>query len=166
MGALVTWLLYSIHILIGNVVHLLFWGVALIALMAGLAAFLATFAAVGVTVAATVHAAGRLGKNRSPRAEGALAAVSALAAAAAFRILMLWVSDLFPDAAATMLQNVFGATGRIGHGPFPMTMPYADSTLRMPASWQNPSSITFTPAESTSVSSVRLPTPIIMARSG
>jgi len=113
VGALVTWLLYSIHILIGNVVHLLFWGVALIALMAGLAAFLATFAAVGVTVAATVHAAGRLGKNRSPRAEGALAAVSALAAAAAFRILMLWVSDLFPDVAAKMLQNVFG-TGAVG----------------------------------------------------
>lgn len=31
-----------------------------------------------------------------------------------------------------MLQNVFGTTGRIGHGPFPMTMPYADSTLRVP----------------------------------
>jgi peptide/nickel transport system substrate-binding protein len=31
-----------------------------------------------------------------------------------------------------MLQNVFGTTGRIGHGPFPMTMPFADSTLRIP----------------------------------
>jgi peptide/nickel transport system substrate-binding protein len=31
-----------------------------------------------------------------------------------------------------MLQNVFGTTGRIGHGPFPMTMPFADSTLRVP----------------------------------
>jgi peptide/nickel transport system substrate-binding protein len=30
-----------------------------------------------------------------------------------------------------MLQNVFGTTGRIGHGPFPMTMPFADSTLRI-----------------------------------
>src|SRR5436853_400818 len=42
-----------------------------------------------------------------------MAAFSALAAAAAFRILMLWVSDLFPDAAAKMLQNVFG-TGAVG----------------------------------------------------
>lgn len=31
-----------------------------------------------------------------------------------------------------MLQNMFGTTGRISHGPFPMTMPYADSTLRIP----------------------------------
>jgi peptide/nickel transport system substrate-binding protein len=31
-----------------------------------------------------------------------------------------------------MLQNVFANTGRVGHGPFPMTMPFADSTLRLP----------------------------------
>ena len=113
VGILVTWLLYSIHILIGDIVHLLFWGVALITGMAGLAAFLAMFAAVGVAAAATVHAAGRLGKNRSPRAEGGISALSALAAAAAFWILMRRVSDLFPDAAAKMLQDVF-STGAVG----------------------------------------------------
>jgi peptide/nickel transport system substrate-binding protein len=32
-----------------------------------------------------------------------------------------------------MLQNVFGTTGRLGHGPFAMTLPYADSTLRIPS---------------------------------
>jgi peptide/nickel transport system substrate-binding protein len=31
-----------------------------------------------------------------------------------------------------VLQNVFGNTGRISHGPFPMTVGYADSTLRVP----------------------------------
>src|SRR2546428_9744763 len=70
VGALVTWLLYSIHILIGNVVHILFWGVALIALMAGFAAFLATFAAVGVNVAAAVHAAGGPRQKPGSRGEG------------------------------------------------------------------------------------------------
>src|SRR5436853_454797 len=40
------------------------------------------------------------------------------------------------------------------------------STLRTPTSWQNPSSSTLTPAESTSVSSVRLPTPVIIAAPG
>jgi peptide/nickel transport system substrate-binding protein len=32
-----------------------------------------------------------------------------------------------------MLKNVFDTTGRIGHGPFPMTVPYADSAIRLPA---------------------------------
>ncbi len=40
------------------------------------------------------------------------------------------------------------------------------STLLIASSWQNPSRIVFTPAESTSVSSVRLPTPIIMCAPG
>jgi peptide/nickel transport system substrate-binding protein len=31
-----------------------------------------------------------------------------------------------------MLQNVFGNKGRISHGPFPMTVGYADSTLKVP----------------------------------
>jgi peptide/nickel transport system substrate-binding protein len=31
-----------------------------------------------------------------------------------------------------MLQNVFGKSGRLSHGPFPMTASYADSTLRLP----------------------------------
>lgn len=31
-----------------------------------------------------------------------------------------------------MLQNVFGHDGRLSHGPFPMTVSYADSTLRLP----------------------------------
>lgn len=31
-----------------------------------------------------------------------------------------------------MLQNVFGQFGRLGHGPFPMTMAAADSTLALP----------------------------------
>jgi len=31
-----------------------------------------------------------------------------------------------------MLQNVFGKSGRLSHGPFPMTAAYADSTLRLP----------------------------------
>lgn len=31
-----------------------------------------------------------------------------------------------------MLHNVFGALGRLGHGPFPMTLSVADSTLRVP----------------------------------
>lgn len=33
----------------------------------------------------------------------------------------------------SMLQNVFGTTGRISHGPFPMSVAYADSTLHLPA---------------------------------
>src|SRR5215510_10747646 len=33
---------------------------------------------------------------------------------------------------SSMLQNVFGKNGRIGHGPFPMTVGYADSTLKLP----------------------------------
>ena len=32
-----------------------------------------------------------------------------------------------------MLQNVFGNTGTLAHGPFPMTAPYADSTLHASA---------------------------------
>jgi peptide/nickel transport system substrate-binding protein len=32
-----------------------------------------------------------------------------------------------------MLQNVFGKIGRISHGPFPMTVSFADSTIRLPA---------------------------------
>ena len=31
-----------------------------------------------------------------------------------------------------MLRNVFGTRGRLGHGPFPMTLGVADSTLRLP----------------------------------
>jgi peptide/nickel transport system substrate-binding protein len=31
-----------------------------------------------------------------------------------------------------MLHNVFGNNGRLAHGPFPMTVAYADSTLRVP----------------------------------
>jgi len=33
---------------------------------------------------------------------------------------------------SSMLQNVFGNSGRIAHGPFPMTVGYADSTLKLP----------------------------------
>jgi peptide/nickel transport system substrate-binding protein len=33
---------------------------------------------------------------------------------------------------ASMLQNVFGAYGRIGHGPFPMSHALADSTVKLP----------------------------------
>ena len=40
------------------------------------------------------------------------------------------------------------------------------STLRIPSSWHSPASSMLTPAESTSVSSVRLPTPIIIATRG
>ncbi|MDB4875252.1 MAG: ABC-type transporter, periplasmic subunit [Gemmatimonadetes bacterium] len=32
-----------------------------------------------------------------------------------------------------MLHNVFGNTGLLAHGPFPMTASYADSTLKLPA---------------------------------
>jgi peptide/nickel transport system substrate-binding protein len=32
-----------------------------------------------------------------------------------------------------MLHNIFGKTGRLGHGPFPMTLSVADSTLAIPA---------------------------------
>jgi peptide/nickel transport system substrate-binding protein len=31
-----------------------------------------------------------------------------------------------------MVRNVFGGAGRLGHGPFPMTLSVADSTLRVP----------------------------------
>jgi peptide/nickel transport system substrate-binding protein len=34
---------------------------------------------------------------------------------------------------AAMLRNVFGANGRLGRGPFPMTHAVADSTIRVPA---------------------------------
>jgi len=34
---------------------------------------------------------------------------------------------------SSMLQNVFGHNGRIAHGPFPMTVGYADSTLKLPS---------------------------------
>ena len=40
------------------------------------------------------------------------------------------------------------------------------STLRIASSWQKPTNNVFTPAESTSVSSVRLPTPIMIAAWG
>jgi peptide/nickel transport system substrate-binding protein len=33
---------------------------------------------------------------------------------------------------SAMLQNVFGKSGRISRGPFPMTAGYADSTLKLP----------------------------------
>jgi peptide/nickel transport system substrate-binding protein len=33
---------------------------------------------------------------------------------------------------SSMLQNVFGHSGRMAHGPFPMTVGYADSTLKLP----------------------------------
>lgn len=31
-----------------------------------------------------------------------------------------------------MLRNIFGSIGRIGYGPFPMTLPYADSSTKVP----------------------------------
>jgi peptide/nickel transport system substrate-binding protein len=30
-----------------------------------------------------------------------------------------------------MLQNVFGSVGKLSHGPFPATLPFADTTLKM-----------------------------------
>ena len=50
--------------------------------------------------------------------------------------------------------------------PRAQSMTSVVSTLRMPSSWQKPSSIAVTPVVSASVSSVRLPMPMSISTSG